>query len=67
VDLNTGEMAPYPQSGGMVSIQRYVTSSTRPGGAAPPPVMVADARGYYSAALTMLVNVAQVSGHTLLS
>jgi endoglucanase len=67
VDLNTGEMAPYPQSGGMVSIQRYVASSTRQRGAPAPPPMVADARDYYSAALTMLVNVAEASGHSFLS
>ncbi len=57
IDVRSAETAPYPQTDGMLSIQRYVLGSAA--GAKLP--AVAKARDYYSAALTMLVHVANAT------
>jgi endo-1,4-beta-D-glucanase Y len=59
IDVRTSETASYPQTDGMVSIQRYVCGGAASQAKTLP--AVAKARDYYSAALTMLVHVANAT------
>ena len=61
VNVRTGETAPYKQTGGMLAIQRYVVAATGGHGRAQDLPAIAEASDYYSAALGLLVRVAEAA------